>query len=46
MKKISVYYKIIQNLTCMGFFLTLIFAVRSFQNAVPDEIYVRAGETV
>ena len=30
----------------MGFFFTLIFAVKSFENAVPDEIYVRAGETV
>ena len=46
MKKISAYYRIIQNLTCMGFFFTLIFAVKSFENAVPDEIYVRAGETV
>jgi stage IV sporulation protein B len=42
MKKISAYYRIIQNLTCMGFFFTLIFAVKSFENAVPDEIYVRA----
>ena len=24
----------------------MIFAVKSFENAVPDEIYVRAGETV
>lgn len=40
MKKISAYYRIIQNLTCMGFFFTLIFAVKSFENAVPDEIYV------
>ena len=46
MKKISAYYRIIQNFTCMGFFFTLIFAVKSFENAVPDEIYVRAGETV
>ncbi|MFR8428156.1 MAG: hypothetical protein ACLVCH_11890 [Roseburia inulinivorans] len=43
MKKISAYYRIIQNFTCMGFFFTLIFAVKSFENAVPDEIYVRAG---
>ena len=46
MKKISAYYRIMLNLTCMGFFFTLLFAVRSFENAVPDEIYVRAGETV
>lgn len=36
-------YKILPG---MGFFFTLIFAVKSFENAVPDEIYVRAGETV
>ena len=44
MKKISAYYRIIQNLTCMGFFFTLIFAVKSFENAVPDEIYVRISD--
>ena len=40
---------LLQNYTksyLYGILFTLIFAVKSFENAVPDEIYVRAGETV
>ena len=46
MKKISAYYRIIQKSYLYGILFYVDFAVKSFENAVPDEIYVRAGETV
>lgn len=39
-------YHIIQQITYLGFFLVAAFAVRSFYNAIPDQIYVAKGQTV
>lgn len=34
------YYRLIQQITYMGFFLVTAFAIRSFRDAIPDQIYV------
>lgn len=40
------YQRAIQKITYLGFFLVAAFAVKSFQDAVPDQIYVKIGEEV
>ena len=34
------YYRLILQITYMGFFLVTAFAIRSFRDAIPDQIYV------
>lgn len=38
------YQNIIKQITYLGFFLVAMFAVKSFHDAVPDQIYVNMGE--
>ncbi len=38
------YYNLIRQFTYLGFFVTAMFAVKSFHDAVPDQIYVKMGE--
>lgn len=38
------YHNIIKQITYLGFFLVAMFAVKSFHDAVPDQIYVNMGE--
>ncbi len=40
------FYRWIYDITRVGFFAVAIFAVVTFQSAIPDEMYVTAGETV
>ena len=40
------YYHLIQQITCMGFFLVAAFAVKTFYQAIPDEMYIEAGKEV
>lgn len=36
--------RVIRQFTFLGFFLVVLFAGKTFQNAVPDQIYVKMGE--
>ena len=36
--------RLIRQFTFLGFFLVVLFAGKTFQNAVPDQIYVKMGE--
>lgn len=38
------FYRWIYDITRVGFFAVAIFAVVTFQSAIPDEMYVTAGE--
>lgn len=38
------YYNVIRQFTYLGFFVVALFAVKSFHDAVPDQIYVKMGE--
>lgn len=40
------FYQTIQQLTWMGFFLVMAFAVKTFYQAIPDELYVTEGQEV
>lgn len=40
------YYHIVQQITYLGFFLLAVFAVRSFDESIPSQIYVTKGRTV
>lgn len=40
------YYHLIQQATCLGILLVAVFAINSFGNAIPDEMYVTMGQTV
>lgn len=39
------YYQLIRQMTWIGFFLVAVFAVRTFYQAIPEQIYITAGET-
>lgn len=34
------YYRMIRQITCLGFFLVAAFSIRSFRDAIPNQIYV------
>lgn len=40
------YYQLVRQMTYIGFILLAVFAVQSFQEAIPDQIYVAKGQTV
>lgn len=40
------YYQFMRQITYIGFFLLVVFAVQSFHEAIPDQIYVTKGQTV
>ena len=40
------YYHLIQQITWMGFFLVAAFAVKTFYQAIPNEMYIEAGKEV
>lgn len=40
------YYHWIRQITCIGFFLAAAFAVKTFYQAIPDEMYVPMGEEI
>lgn len=40
------FYHLVQQITWMGFFLVAAFAVKTFYQAIPDQMYVNAGEEV
>ena len=40
------FYQVMQQITWVGAFLILAFAVKTFYQAIPDEIYIEAGEKV
>ena len=40
------FYRWIQRMTQAGFFAVAMFAIVTFQNAIPEEMYVKAGEEI
>lgn len=40
------YYHLIHQITCIGFFLVAAFAVKTFYQAIPDEMYIETGKEV
>lgn len=40
------YYHMIQQMTWIGFFLVAAFAIKTFYQAIPDQMYVKAGDEV
>lgn len=40
------YYRVIQQMTWIGFFLVAAFAVKTFYQAIPEQMYVNVGDEV
>ena len=40
------FYAVIQQMTWIGYFLVAVFAVRTFDQAIPDQMYIEQGEDV
>ena len=40
------FYAVIQQMTWIGYFLVAVFAVKTFDQAIPDQMYIEQGEDV